>query len=90
MMKVKKTNQSIFRRLFFIATTTSNNSEIAELLGVKEYAIKKAREQVKNFKIKALKQAVDTLANYDYYVKSGKILVGNAIFLEVFKIMVGG
>ncbi|MBR2614039.1 MAG: DNA polymerase III subunit delta [Clostridia bacterium] len=79
-----------FRRLFFIATTSLTNQEIAEMLGTKEYAIKKSKEQLKNFKTKALKKAVDTLADYDYFVKSGKILVGNAIFLEVFKIMVGG
>ena len=79
-----------FRRLFLIGISDKTNVELAEILGVKEYAVKKSREQLKNFKIKDLKNALDMLADYDYYVKSGKITVNNAMILEVFKIMVGG
>lgn len=76
-----------FRRLFFIAITDADNASIANLLGVKEYAIMKQREQVKNFSKMQLKKIYALLENLDYQIKSGEMLTGSALYYLVFSIL---
>ena len=76
-----------FRRLLFVAISDKSNAETAALLGVKEYAVKKAKEQAAAFKVRALKNAVDRLADADYAVKSGKADADELMWINLFKIM---
>ena len=76
-----------FRRLLFAAISDKPNAETAALLGVKEYAVKKAKEQAAAFKVRALKNAVDRLGDADYAVKSGKSDADELMWINLFKIM---
>ena len=64
--------QSYFRRMLFSAITPKSNAEIASLLGIKEYAVKKAKETSTLFSKITLKNIVDECAKIDVEVKSGK------------------
>lgn len=76
-----------FRRLLFVSVSTATNKELAEKLGVKEFAVAKQKEQAKCFRKKSLKLAVDTIADYDYKTKSGKTDAEDALNSVVFKLM---
>ena len=76
-----------FKRLLSVALSTDTNAELAKVLGIKEFAVKKAKEQASAFKKKALKQAVDIIANYDYMSKTGKITFDDALDTSILKIM---
>ncbi len=76
-----------FRRLFFIAVSDSDNAELASLLGVKEYAIIKAREQIKNFSKMQLKKIYALLEKVDFAIKSGQMQAQNALYFLVFSIL---
>lgn len=63
-----------YRRVLYTAINPDKrDAEIAEALGVKEYAIKMCRNQAKVFSPKKLKKIVDMLANADLNIKNGKI-----------------
>ena len=74
------------RRLFDVAISDKPDSELSKIFGVKEFAIKKAREQAKMFKLKKLKKTVDALADYDYMAKSGGLDFGSALNLAIFNL----
>jgi len=76
-----------FRRLFFCATAQKSDAKLATLLGVKEYAVKKAGEQARKFSPKRLKQIVDAFARYDAEFKSGKITIDSAFAICLAEIM---
>ena len=76
-----------FRRLLFVAISDKSNAQTAALLGIKEFAVKKAKEQAAAFKVRALKNAVDRLSDADYAVKSGKMNADDLLWINVFKIM---
>ncbi|MBP5466901.1 MAG: hypothetical protein J6Y43_05010, partial [Clostridia bacterium] len=76
-----------FRRLLFVAISDKPNADTAALLGVKEFAVRKAKEQAAAFKVRALKNAVDRLSDADYAVKSGKMNADDAMWINLFKIM---
>ena len=76
-----------FRRLFFVSTSSLSDSELASQLGVKEYAIKKQREQVKNFSKMQLKKIYSLLDDLDFKIKSGQTLQENALYSLVFSIL---
>ena len=76
-----------FRRLFFIAISDASDQELANLLGVKEYAIKKQREQVRSFSKMQLKKIFALLEKLDYDIKSGSMLTQNALYYLAFSIM---
>ncbi len=79
-----------YRRLLHVAISDQSNLEVAKLLEVKEFAVKKAKEQSKMFTKRALKKATDTLIEADYKSKSGQMDFNEAFWLSVFKIMVEG
>lgn len=76
-----------FRRLLFVAISDKKDADTAALLGIKEFAVKKAREQAASFKVRALKNAVDRLSDADYAVKSGKMNADDLMWINIFKIM---
>lgn len=76
-----------FRRLLHVSINGGDVSELAKLLGIKEYAVKKAKEQARMFKIRGLKKAADTLIEADYAIKNGSIEQNESLWLSVFKIM---
>lgn len=77
-----------YRKLFHVAISTQSDVELATALSMKEYAVKKLRQQAKSFKVKSLKTAIDTLADADYAFKSGARDVDNAFMLSVFNLMI--
>ena len=79
-----------FRRLFYVSISKGTDAELAESLGVKEYAIKRARVQAKKFSQKRLMAIVEKLSNYDTQFKSGKISVTDALLNAIFNIIIGG
>ena len=76
-----------YRKLFHIAISDKTEKDLAVELGVKEFAITKMKRQAKAFKVKNLKIALDTLADYDYNFKSGVMNADSALMLGVFKLM---
>lgn len=76
-----------FRRMFFSATSDLPDRELAELLGVKEYAVTKARELSKNFSKIQLKNIYQMLDDVDFYIKNGQMQIENALYYVVFGIL---
>ncbi len=76
-----------FRRLFYVSISEMSDGELAALLGVKEYAIKKSRELARGFSKAQLKKISSLLEEADYAVKSGSVLQNNALHLLVFNII---
>lgn len=76
-----------FRRLFFAAVSDSSDRELAEMLGVKEFAITKARSLSKNFSKIQLKNIYEMLNDVDFYIKNGQMQVENALFYLIFNIL---
>lgn len=75
-----------FRRLFH-ARLNADNKQVAELLGVKEYAVVMARKQVKLFTAKQLKQIVDLCLQLDFEVKTGVMQTQNAVQFLILNIL---
>jgi len=77
-----------FRRLFYIAINNGTNiKELSEKLGVKEFAIKKSGELVKNFGITKLKEINELCLELDYKTKTGKYNAEDAIYYFVMTIL---
>lgn len=76
-----------FRRLFFVLRSSSTNEELSKYLGVKEFAIKKYREQATLFSVKKLKSIFDDCVNTEYMCKSGGMGGKNALFYLCAKIL---
>ena len=76
-----------FRRLFFISISGFDNKELSKLLGVKEYAIAKQRNQVNNFSKMQLKKIYELLEEIDFNIKSGAMLQEFAIYYLVLSIL---
>ncbi len=94
MTKKGETSQKIlvyvynyFRRLLHVSISDMQLSEIAKSFGIKEYAVKKLKDQAGMFKKRALKNAVDMLTDADYKIKSGLVDADDKIYLTLFKIM---
>lgn len=76
-----------FRRLFYISVSDLPDRELAIQLGVKEFAITKQRQQVKNFSKMQLKKIFALLEKIDYMIKSGAMLSENALQYLVLNIL---
>lgn len=76
-----------FRRLFFISRSNFNTNDLAQFLAVKEFAVKKYREQLKIFSQKELKQIYDKCIEVEFLVKNGKIDAKNSIYYLVSSIL---
>lgn len=78
-----------FRKLLHVAISDKTNAELAKLLGMQEFAVRKTKEQAVKFKKKALKNAVDWLTDLDYKIKNGLFDADDGMYVSVFKIMLG-
>lgn len=76
-----------FRRLFFISISEFDDKNLASMLGVKEFAIKKQRAQIKNFSKMQLKKIYALLEEVDFNIKSGAMLQENALYYLVLSIL---
>lgn len=76
-----------FRRLFYISVSDMSNAELGNYLGVKEYAILKAKKQVNNFSKAQLKKIVNLTEEVDFFIKSGKMQAENGLYYLVFNIL---
>lgn len=76
-----------FRRLFYTATSQYDNSKLASMLNVKEYAIIKARQQSALFTKVNLKKIYDLCLNVDYSIKSGGMEGKNALSFLIANIL---
>ena len=76
-----------FRRMFFISISDMTNAELANYLGVKEFAILKARGQIKAFSKAQLRKINGLLEDVDYFIKSGKMQATNALYYLVYNIL---
>jgi DNA polymerase III delta subunit len=76
-----------FRRLLHISLSDKSDAETAELLGVKEFAVKKSRMQARAFSPKRLMRINNKLIEYDEKFKSGEIALNQALLNAVFMIL---
>ena len=76
-----------FRRLFFVAVSDLNDKELSDLLGVKEFAVTKARNLSKNFTKLQLKNIYEMLNDVDFYIKNGQMQIENALYYLIFGIL---
>ncbi len=63
----------MYQRMFFIRTAGKSNAEIAEILGIKEYAVKLLSQKAGKFSKLKLKNAVEYLEEIDGKIKSGNL-----------------
>lgn len=69
-----------YRRALFVSINSAKSpSELASLLGIQEFAVKKLKQQTEIFTPKQLKQIVDMIADYDRKIKVGEIKENVAI-----------
>ena len=78
-----------FRKLLFAALSDESNAALASYLGIKEYAVKKAREQAAKFTPKRLKAVVDKLSEEDSMFKQGKLEAQSAMWNGILNILIG-
>ena len=77
-----------YRRALFVAVNKDKSSaELANMLGVKEFAIKMVKNQISVFGAKQLKNIVDMIADYDRKIKIGEMKENIAIKTIVFNIL---
>lgn len=77
-----------YRRALFVAVNKDKtDAEIAKLLGVKEYAIKMVKSQVKVFSPRNLKKIVDMIYEADRNIKMGKIKEDVATYTVILNIL---
>lgn len=62
-----------FRRMLHVSLSKSNKSELANMLGVKEYAVTKTLEQSRLFSKKVLKNIFDECVKLDEELKNSEI-----------------
>lgn len=77
---------SNFRRLYFAKITPDDNATLAKNLGVKEYAMKIAKEKQAKIGAMALKQINEMLLEIEYSIKSGAMPADIALNFAVLKI----
>lgn len=79
---------SHFRRLFMVALSKgSSNYELAQMLGIKEYAVKMTQNQVQLFSKASLKKINDLCAKLDFDLKQSNVSIDNYINVLVLTIL---
>lgn len=77
------------RALYVAVNKDKTDSELASLLGIKEYAVKMSKNQARAYNPKKLKQIVDMLYEADRNIKMGKIndqIAIKTVVLNILKI----
>ena len=78
-----------FRRLLYARISDMGEEEMAKAFGVRVAAIGRIKDQAKKFSPRALKKAVDSLADADYEIKCGLRTADDKLWVSVFGIMTG-
>ena len=65
--------QNYFRRMFYCAVTPKTNIQIANLLGVKEWAVVKAKQSATLFTKATLKNILELCGELDFLVRTSKM-----------------
>ena len=73
--------------MLHVAITSMSETETAKVLGIKEFALKKIKQQASSFRKISLKKAVDVLEQADYRYKSGQTDVDGEFYVTLFKIL---
>lgn len=76
-----------YRRMFYAAVSDLPSAELAAVMGVKEYAVIKARETARKYTKKGLKRNLDVLTEAEYAFKSGKMSEDTALKQAVGKLL---
>lgn len=76
-----------YRRALYVAITNSPDAELAKNWGIKEFAVKMLRNQLRVFSPKKLKVIVDMLAKSDSDIKTGKMKEDIAVKTAVLQIL---
>ena len=79
---------SHFRRMLHVAVSDAKNSELAETLGVKEYAVKMTRIQAKKFSVKRIKNICEKFTFYDAAFKRGDTGLSAVLWNGIFSAMI--
>ncbi|MBQ9481474.1 MAG: DNA polymerase III subunit delta [Clostridia bacterium] len=79
---------SHFRRMLHVAVSDAKNSELAEVLGVKEYAVKMTRMQTRKFPVKRIKSICEKFSFYDAAFKRGDTGLSSVLWNGVFSAMI--
>lgn len=78
---------SHFRRMLYGVMSGGTSQEIADKLGVKEFAITKVRQQAKNLKMIQLVKINELILAVDFQIKEGKLIGKNAAYYLIFAIL---
>lgn len=81
--------KSHFRRLMYVSLSKGTNKEIGDFLGVKEYAIDRARVVAKSFRKMTLIKINKLIDDTDFMIKSGKLIFEtgiNNLILSIFEL----
>lgn len=76
------------RRSFYSKISKDSSQEVANMLGIKEFAVKKLKQQTQNVPAKSLKQMLTLCYDIDYKIKSGNLDMVTGIYNLVFSILV--
>ena len=77
-----------FRRMLHVAVSTGSDAELAEALGIKEFAVSMTRRQMRKFPVKRIKYICDRFAMYDAAFKRGDTDLSSALWNGVFTAMI--
>lgn len=75
--------QNHFRRLMFVSLSKQSTKEIADFLGVKEFAVQKAKELASKYKKMSLIKINKMIAETDFFIKSGRLNLKTGIYMLV-------
>jgi len=75
-----------FRRMFYAKISDLTPQELATKMGVKPFAITKAKENAKSFSQKELKKILELCEELDYMTKQGQMSPVNSLYYLVFSI----
>lgn len=75
------------RRSFYVKISKDNISDVAKMLEIKEFAVKKLKEQTTNISAKKLKEMLVLCKETDFKIKSGNLDLVTGIYNLVFTIL---
>lgn len=73
--------------MMFAKINKSSSADLAKILGVKEYAMVKAKQYSEKFTAGQLKNIMNLLLEADYNIKSGQMTQENVLVYLVCKIV---
>ena len=71
--------QNYYRRLFFCSITSKTNAQLGQELGIKEFAVKKAKQTASLYSKITLKKILELCGDLDFKVKSGQMPYKSAV-----------